>query len=67
MTTNKKEKQNNEVEMREDWFASIMAVGNFISTLPEEVQIFKIEKIRVVCGTIVDPWRIIYFLPESKL
>lgn len=60
MTTNKKEKQNNEVEMREDWFASIMAVGNFISTLPEEVQIFKIEKIRVV-------WRIIYFLPESKL
>jgi len=60
-------KNNDWVEMREGYFSSIMALGNFIETLPEEVQIFKVEKRPVIINSIVDTWYILYWLPESKL
>lgn len=55
------------VEMREGYFDSIMALGNFIATLPEEVQIFKVEKSSLVMGSVIDPWYILYYLPKSEL
>jgi len=55
------------IEMREGYFSSIMALGSFIATLPEEAQIFKVEKRPVIINSIVDPWYILYYLPESEL
>jgi hypothetical protein len=55
------------IKMREGYFNSIMALGGFISTLPEEAQIFKVEKRPIVLGSIIDPWYILYWLPKSEL
>jgi hypothetical protein len=64
----KKQKDENVyIEMREGYFPSIMALGNFIETLPEEAKIFKVEKRPVIINSVVDPWYILYWLPESKL
>jgi hypothetical protein len=60
-------KKDDFVEMREGYFSSIMALGGFISTLPEEAQIFKVEKRQIIINSITNPWYILYYLPESKL